>query len=74
MLPTGHYKDLNAFINAKIKQAFKKEKKNRKKSETKTADLNVFKRFKKLEVKDSDNESGQLKETTDNETNSENSK
>ena len=50
------YKDLNAFINAKVERAFKKKAKAKKEKKAKEIALKAFENFQNLEVKDSDDE------------------
>eukprot|EP00957_Ditylum_brightwellii_P137385 10474474-Ditylum_brightwellii.AAC.1 len=49
------YKDLNAFVTAKVTAALNKTKKNQKKKEKKIT-INAFDNFRNLEVDDSSNE------------------
>eukprot|EP00957_Ditylum_brightwellii_P172944 13166478-Ditylum_brightwellii.AAC.1 len=49
------YKDLNAFVNAKVTATLNKAKKNQKKKEAKKVNINVFDKFRNLKV-DSSNE------------------
>ena len=54
------YKDLNAFVNAKVTAALNKAKKKQK--EKKDLELNAFNKFRTLNV-DSSDEEGELKES-----------
>eukprot|EP00957_Ditylum_brightwellii_P167965 12785761-Ditylum_brightwellii.AAC.1 len=49
------YKDLNAFVNAKVTAALNKAKKNQKKKEKKLT-INAFDNFRNLKVDNSSNE------------------
>eukprot|EP00957_Ditylum_brightwellii_P157089 11955320-Ditylum_brightwellii.AAC.1 len=51
------YKDLNAFVNAKVTAALNKAKKNQKKKEAKKVTINTFDEFCNLKVDSSDEES-----------------
>ena len=55
------FKDLNAIVEAKIQHALKKKIKSKTPSSATTIEVNAFKRFRQLEVKDSD-EDGELKD------------
>ena len=55
------YKDLNAFVNAKVTAALNKAKKKRKERKDKEVEINAFNQFRSLNVESSDEE-GKLKE------------
>ena len=54
MVSQKKFKDLNTFVEVKIQQALKKKKNSETPSSATTIDINVFFRFRQLEVKDSD--------------------
>eukprot|EP00957_Ditylum_brightwellii_P201002 15322170-Ditylum_brightwellii.AAC.1 len=56
------YKDLNAFVNAKVTAALNQAKKSQKKKKEKEAEINAFNKFCSLNVKSSDKE-GELKKS-----------
>eukprot|EP00957_Ditylum_brightwellii_P208004 15355479-Ditylum_brightwellii.AAC.1 len=67
------YKDLNAFVNAKVTTALNKAKKNQKKKEKKVT-INAFDNFHNLKVDDSskeesDHEVNALADASDNDSN-----
>eukprot|EP00957_Ditylum_brightwellii_P128565 9807313-Ditylum_brightwellii.AAC.1 len=51
------YKDLNAFINAKVSVALNNAKKHQKKKEAKKVTINAFNKFRNLKVNSSNEES-----------------
>eukprot|EP00957_Ditylum_brightwellii_P117643 8973461-Ditylum_brightwellii.AAC.1 len=51
------YKDLNAFVNAKVTTSLNKAKKNQKKKEAKKVTINTFDKFCSLKIKSSNEES-----------------
>eukprot|EP00957_Ditylum_brightwellii_P087901 6693869-Ditylum_brightwellii.AAC.1 len=71
------YKDLNAFVNAKVTTALKKAKKEQKEKRAKIRAINAFDKFHSLKVdsssEESDHKVNALAAASDNDSDSDNS-